>query len=56
MQNSCLVVFYCGYVVLVDFTHILQGHLAGTRAQSYDFPSASEATLNNMGEWIMWTC
>ena len=42
-----LVVFNCGFV-LVNFTRIFQHYLISAGA-SYDFPSASETSLKNVG-------
>ena len=46
-QGSWFVVFCCG-VVAADFTHILQVTSLAL-GQSYDCPSASEATLVEYG-------
>ena len=40
-------------LVLIDFTHILQGGFTGIGAIIYDCPSASEATLKNMGRCLI---
>ena len=46
--SSHIVGFCC--LVRTDFTHILQGYFTGTGAN--DCPSASEATLKNMGKQV----
>ena len=53
---SPFVVFHCGVLlILSDFAHILQGYFTGTGAILWqDCPSASEATLKDMGKWITW--
>ena len=47
------VVFCCDGLVLVIFTHIIQGCFTGTGA--YNCPSASEGTLNDVSMCITWT-
>ena len=42
--------FCCGQIS-VSFSHILQGYFTGT-GTIHDCPSASEATLKNMGKYI----
>ena len=48
--------YWIGALVSLNATHILQGCFTGT-GQSYDCPSASEATLKNMDQYnINYSC
>ena len=46
------ILFCCG-LILANFTHIPRGYFIGTGASLW-LPSASEATLKDMGKYITW--
>ena len=49
----CIILYmFGGGLVLVDFTHILQGYPTGTGAITW-LPQCSEKTLMDMGKWFI---
>ena len=52
-EHGFCFVGFCHGLVPVDFVHILQGYFFGT-GETNIYPSASEATLKNIGKYATW--